>query len=177
VYDTEYGYDPATAEITSRAGAADIATGIPELRAIAEAEGEVAVTIPWVRKKRGELFQAGRATADVDAMTLVEFGEAIRRRNAAASAAPEVDAQSQGGAARPLELLVGKETKEILAIAKSDKTVEDRMRAICAVDLRYLEWDSPTWAKLLDCTPEAVRKSDFWKLDRPRAIEANRRGG
>ena len=58
------------------------ADGMMDLLALAEAEGETAVTVPWVVKKRGQLRYAGFRPAEVNAMTLPELAEAIIRNDA-----------------------------------------------------------------------------------------------
>jgi hypothetical protein len=85
----------------------------------------------------------------------------------------------QSTASRALEELLGDEAKPILNAARSDKSADDRMRAICGIDRRLLHWKSTQWANLLSLkeriTPDAIRQTSFWKVDRKRAIEAERR--
>lgn len=78
------------------------------------------------------------------------------------------------GAARALELVMGCEQGEILKLATSDATVDDKLRAICGIDRKYLAWNSPQLAELLGVTAAAIRRTHFWRVDRPAAIEAIR---
>ena len=78
--------------------------------------------------------------------------------------------------ASAVEALLGEESKEILAIARSDKSASDRAIAICEIDRRHLAWDSPRWADLLRVSDAAIRKSHFWKTWRPERIAREREG-
>jgi hypothetical protein len=73
-----------------------------------------------------------------------------------------------------LEALLGDESRKILIIARSDENADEKMRAICGIDRRCLAWNSPLWANLLDVSDAAIRKTQFWRVDRPQAIEAGR---
>jgi hypothetical protein len=74
--------------------------------------------------------------------------------------------------AAAVETLLGDDGKKALEIARSDQSADDKMRAICAIDPnRFLQWDSPQWADLLDVTDAAIRKTPFWRKDRPKALE------
>ncbi len=42
------------------------------------------------------------------------------------------------------------------------------MRAIYAIDNRVLGWDSPKWAKALKVKSQAIRKTEWWRIDRVR---------
>jgi hypothetical protein len=50
----------------------------------------------------------------------------------------------------------------------ASKTTDQKMRAIHAIDNRVVGWDSPKWASVLHVSDAAVRKTDWWKNDRPR---------
>ena len=82
--------------------------------------------------------------------------------------------KSKATAKNPVEALLEPEGEEILRTARSQKTVDDKMRSICGVDQRYLEWNSHRWSELLGVSDAAIRKSAFWKFDRKRAMEASR---
>jgi hypothetical protein len=71
-------------------------------------------------------------------------------------------------------LLLEEESQRVLAIARGDQSADDKMRAICAVDRRFLGWNSVQWAHLLGVKDAAIRKTTFWVSDRKLAIEANR---
>lgn len=75
---------------------------------------------------------------------------------------------------RAVEALLGDDSKEILDIARGKGSVDKKMREICGVDRRFLGWDSRQWAELLGVKSPAIRKTKFWKEDRPKAIEAQR---
>ena len=47
-------------------------------------------------------------------------------------------------------------------------TTDQKMRSIYDIDNRALGWDSPKWASMLNVTDAAVRKTDWWKIDRLR---------
>lgn len=87
---------------------------------------------------------------------------------------------NQGGSGRPLsesalEALMTEDYPEILAIVTSDKTADDKMRAICATDRRFYGWKSPRWSDLLGVSEAAIRQTEFWKMDRKMAIGADRK--
>ena len=65
-----------------------------------------------------------------------------------------------------VEALLGPEAHEILGEAESNKSADDRMRAIYKIDHRVLGWKSPQWAELLKVTPSAIRKTRWWMVDR-----------
>jgi hypothetical protein len=73
-----------------------------------------------------------------------------------------------------IEALLGKESQQVLAVARGDDSADDKMRAICAIDRRYLGWNSVQWAQLLGVKDAAIRKTTFWISDRKLAIEADR---
>jgi hypothetical protein len=58
---------------------------------------------------------------------------------------------------------------KVLAIARDqNKTADERMQALAALDRRYRGYDSPKWADLLQVTPAAVRQTSFWKTRKQR---------
>jgi hypothetical protein len=73
-----------------------------------------------------------------------------------------------------VESLLGAEAREVLEVARSDRSADAKIRAICRIDLRYLAYKSNQWADLLGTSAAAIRKTTFWKEDRQRAIEADR---
>ena len=80
-----------------------------------------------------------------------------------------------GNAPTAVEALLGDEFKETLRIARSKMSADNKMREICRNDRRFLAWDSVKWASLLGVTDAAIRKTLFWRVDRLKAIEADRR--
>jgi hypothetical protein len=70
--------------------------------------------------------------------------------------------------------LLGDESRQVLKVAQSDPSADNKMRAICAINRRFLGYKSHEWADLLGVTDAAIRKTSFWKVDRPQAIEAGR---
>jgi hypothetical protein len=72
-----------------------------------------------------------------------------------------------------LEALLDDGGRKILAIARSEKSADQRMREICGVDRRFLGYASGQWASLLDVTDAAVRKTLFWATVRKSAADAN----
>jgi hypothetical protein len=74
----------------------------------------------------------------------------------------------------PVEALLRTEDKQVLTIAQSDQSADQRMGTICGIDRRYLGWRSPEWAELLGVSEAAIRKTAFWKHDRKPAIAADR---
>ncbi len=77
--------------------------------------------------------------------------------------------------ANPVEAVLDEDGKKILTLARSDRSADERMRLIRAVNESYALWTSPKWADLLGVSEGAIRKTDFWKIDRKEAIEENRR--
>jgi hypothetical protein len=86
----------------------------------------------------------------------------------------EVAGDQPPAAARALEALMGEEDGEILKIARSGASADNRMREICRIDRTKLAWDSQRWVRLLDVSRQAIEKTTFWVDDRPAAIEAAR---
>jgi hypothetical protein len=74
-------------------------------------------------------------------------------------------------ATKHLEILLGEDGQEILAIARSRVSADDKMRTICRTNCQYLGWKSKQWADLLGISDSAIRQSTFWRQDRKRAIE------
>ena len=61
---------------------------------------------------------------------------------------------------------------EFIRIASdTSKKIEDRCLEICGLDVRYWAKDSGFWKRLFDCSYAAITKTDFWKVDRPNALE------
>jgi hypothetical protein len=73
----------------------------------------------------------------------------------------------------PVVAALGDEsTFAIIKIAQDKaKSADERMRNIWVIDNRVLAWNSPKWAKVLGVTDAAVRKTDWWKVDRSRLRE------
>lgn len=72
-----------------------------------------------------------------------------------------------------VEVLLGADSREILDIARSKKSADDKMREICRIDQRFLGYTSPGWAELLGVSDAAIRKTRFWGHDRQQAIGAD----
>lgn len=70
--------------------------------------------------------------------------------------------------------MLGAESQEVLKIARSSKTADDRMRDISRIDQRFFGWKSPQWSNLIKVSAAAIRKTKFWKEDRQQAIEQDR---
>lgn len=66
------------------------------------------------------------------------------------------------------------DSRKAFAIAQAaGKTVDVKMREICDIDRpKYLAWKSPQWSKFLGVSEAAVKQTDFWKIDRKKAIGA-----
>ena len=62
-------------------------------------------------------------------------------------------------------------SKVIQIVSDKSKTAEQRCLAICGIDVRYWAKDSEFWAKLCGVKGQAIRKTDFWNVDRPKAHE------
>jgi hypothetical protein len=54
------------------------------------------------------------------------------------------------------------------------KSAEQRAREICDVDARFWGKNSPFWAELLGVSDAAIRKTDFWKVDRRKYLDGAR---
>jgi hypothetical protein len=65
-------------------------------------------------------------------------------------------------------LAMGETGRDVLAIANSGKSAGERAGRICELDAAYWAWKSPAWATLLRCSAANIRKSGFWKIDRPK---------
>jgi hypothetical protein len=96
---------------------------------------------------------------------LIQICVQAEQRNAAKQVASE-----STNAATVVEQLMDESAPEIIAIVRSKKSSDEKMRAICELDKRWLGKDSPDWAKLLDVSEGAIRKTKFWKKDRHREI-------
>jgi hypothetical protein len=77
-------------------------------------------------------------------------------------------------AVRALEAMAGDEGGAVLRIVHSEKSASDKASAICDIDKRFLAWNSTKWAELFGVKPSAIRKSPFWKKDRPERIAKER---
>jgi hypothetical protein len=76
--------------------------------------------------------------------------------------------------ARAIESLLGAESQMVLDVVKSADSADNKMRAICGIDRRFLAWNSVKWAELLGITDAAIRKTPFWQVDRQLAINADK---
>jgi hypothetical protein len=90
----------------------------------------------------------------------------------------ETKPEEQRSAHRPtkvsaIESLLGQESQKILGIVRSGQTADAKMRAICAIDLRFLGWNSEQWAHLLGVKGPAIRQTHFWTEGRQKAIDAD----
>jgi hypothetical protein len=134
--------------------------------------------IVWQENARGEgawLPPAGRGNSPlVDDATLTEFEAATRgAAPLAEQASPAAPATAeQGGAveevARALALIDSTAARIHAIASDTSKAADQRMRDIYALDRGCLGWDSGRWAALLVVSGSAVRKTDWWKQDRPR---------
>ncbi len=73
-------------------------------------------------------------------------------------------------AGNAVEALLGDDAKEVLDIARSDKSADDRAIEICTLDRRCLAWKSPRWAELLGCSAANIRKGYFWTTWRKKEL-------
>jgi hypothetical protein len=63
---------------------------------------------------------------------------------------------------------------KIVSIANDANLSADlRMRTICELDLRFYSKNSTQWATLLGITPNAVRLTEFWRVDRAKYVGDN----
>lgn len=62
-----------------------------------------------------------------------------------------------GGACDEVSLLV------IGVASETQKSVEEKMKAILAIDRRYAGYNSPQWARLLHVSTSAIRQTPLWK--------------
>jgi hypothetical protein len=76
--------------------------------------------------------------------------------------------------AKAVEALLGDDARKIVDITRSSESADTKMRNICAIDLRFLAWDSEQWSELLGVTAAAIRKTHFWRKDRQPAIDADK---
>lgn len=54
----------------------------------------------------------------------------------------------------------------IFQIARGDGKAENKMSAIVEIDATYWGRNSPQWADLLNVSESAIKKTDFWKIER-----------
>lgn len=75
----------------------------------------------------------------------------------------------------PLEAIMGlmdAEQIQIIAIRDNPKLgVDEKMRAIYAIDNRALGWDSNRWGEMLGCTANNIRMQEWWRVDRKRLAQ------
>ena len=63
-----------------------------------------------------------------------------------------------------------KKARKIIAIMNdAELSTDEKMRKMCEIDQRYYAKKSPFWADALRVTEQAIRKTDFWKIDLKRA--------
>lgn len=87
------------------------------------------------------------------------------------SAANEGVPKVKGSKSPPnIELFFGDDIGEVVKIARSQKSSDEKMRLICAIDRRYLAWDSPEWSDAIAVSDAAIRQTPFWKVDRPKLM-------
>jgi hypothetical protein len=88
---------------------------------------------------------------------------------------PETEgaADSKAVSAKTIEALLHDEDLEVLEIVQSIESADTKMRKICRIDRRFLGHDSEQWAGLLGVTGPAIRRTDFWRTERQKAIEAD----
>lgn len=109
--------------------------------------------------------------ADLPPTILAEIAEKL------AELPPATETESERTPpATAVEALLGKTGDEILTITRSRLSADDKMREICRIDRNRLASKSKEWAELLGVSEAAIRKTSFWKVDRPAALEALRRG-
>ena len=88
--------------------------------------------------------------------------------------AAKAEPEGKNKAAKAIETLLDEPGEQVLKITRSKKSSDSKMREICRIDTRFLGFDSPHWSRLLGVSEAAIRKTTFWKVDRPKAIEADR---
>lgn len=59
---------------------------------------------------------------------------------------------------------------KIMAIMNGNLSADQKMRQAAELDVCVYQYDSPKWAELTGTTDANIRKTDFWKTDRPRFI-------
>lgn len=113
-------------------------------------------------------------------LTEVEAALEVARRNVLSMPRPPAESPSEGSATPPslppdenwrarVEAVADENAVAIIRIAEDvSRTTEERMRDIYTIDNRAVGWDSPKWGKVLRVTDAAVRKTNWWKIERPR---------
>jgi hypothetical protein len=78
----------------------------------------------------------------------------------------------------PIEALLDSipHAQDILDIVRSDDGAEEKAQAICRIDRSLWFRDSPWWGQVLGVSAAFIRGTDFWKKDRPKEMEKERRG-
>jgi hypothetical protein len=69
-------------------------------------------------------------------------------------------------------LALGDSGRRVIQIATSEDSADGKMRKIVEIDAAAWGWKSPQWGQLLNVTDRAIRKTAFWREDRPRHFAA-----
>lgn len=68
-------------------------------------------------------------------------------------------------------LVSGEAGRRIITIANDENlTVEEKMARISVIDNAHLGWSGEQWSELLGVSAAACRKTDWWKVERPRLM-------
>lgn len=125
----------------------------------------------WINRFEAVIKRYGLETTDYDS----RVAESERVQTVDAEATADGEAQLPIPAAKLEQLVeaIGDEnTGRILAVAKRKDWAADRkMEEILRIDGRFAGKDSQTWAKLLEVSDAAIRKTTTWKLIRNQAAE------
>jgi hypothetical protein len=81
--------------------------------------------------------------------------------------------QEKSASSAAVEALLDDMSQKILTIARSARSVDEKMRDICRVDRRFLGYASERWGKLLSVTASAIRQTPFWIEMRKSAPDAD----
>jgi len=137
---------------------------LAELAAAVTSESSVKIDLDLAFKKIQRLASGAPLTVEA----VPDSGEANDQSIITSSARGEEDETS--AVFKAMLALAGDENSlAIVKIACDGKmTADQKMRSIYAIDKRALGWDSPKWADVLRVSDAAIRKTDWWKIDRPR---------
>lgn len=99
--------------------------------------------------------------------TLLEWAAYVRSERFVV----EPPADNEGETLKRLLAMMDDNAPRIIAIADSDSLdASEKMAAICEIDARFYGKTPADWAIMLKVSDRAIRKTKFWKFDRPRLM-------
>lgn len=91
--------------------------------------------------------------------------------NGVAHVANDAPVDNEGEAIARVLAVADPSAARIIAVADDGAlSVEERMQAICEIDVRFYGKNSPQWATLLGTSASAIRNTHFWRVDRKKYV-------